>query len=73
MLNNNPIFIYLQAQVGTTQSKKTVVPFLYNMDGKVDSLDVVDFPGIDDKDGIPELMNLLVSLAQVVVCVLNYK
>ncbi len=39
----------------------------------VDNLDVVDFPGIDDKDGIPKLMNLLVSLAQVVLCVVNYK
>ncbi len=50
-----------------------MVPFLYNLDGMVDNLDVVDFPGIDDKDGIPELMNLLVSLAQVVLCVVNYK
>lgn len=59
--------------MGSTQSKKTVVPFLYNLDGKVDNLDVVDFPGIDDKHNIPELANLLVSLAQVVVCVVNYK
>lgn len=62
-----------QAQVGSTQSKKTVVPFLYNLEGKVDNLDIVDFPGIDDKHNIPELASLLVTLAQVVICVVNYK
>ena len=39
----------------------------------MDNLDIVDFPGIDDKDIMPGMVNLLVSLAQVVLCVVNYK
>lgn len=43
------------------------------MDGKVDNLDVIDFPGVNDKDSIPDLAALLVGLAQVVIFVLDYR
>ena len=68
------MFVLLQIKVGTTDSKRTTVPFLYNMDGKVAGLDVIDFPGVDDKDHtIPELANLLLSLAQIVIFVVDYR
>ena len=67
-------YVYcLQTRVGTTEKKRTVVPFIYNMDGRVDKLDVIDFPGVDDKESVPELAKLLVGLAQVVLFVVNYR
>ena len=63
---------YSKAQVGTTKSKRTTVPLLYNLDGKVDGLDVIDFPGVDDKDqSIPQLANLLLGLVQAVIFVVD--
>ena len=60
--------------MGTTNRKRTTVPILYNLDGKVNGLDVIDFPGVDDKDNnIPELANLLLSLAQIVIFVVDYR
>ena len=54
--------------------KRTTVPLMYNLDGKVDGLDVIDFPGVDDTDhSIPELAALLIDLAQVVIFVVDYR
>ena len=45
---------------------------MYNLDGKVDGLDVIDFPGVDDKDqSVPQLANLLLGLAQAVIFVVD--
>ena len=63
----------MQTRVGTTEKKRTVVPFIYSMDDRVDKLDVIDFPGVDDKESVPELAKLLVGLAQVVLFVVNYR
>ena len=54
---------------------RTTVPLLYNLEGKVDGLDVIDFPGVDDDDHttVPELADLLLSLAQIVVFVVDYR
>ena len=47
---------------------------MYNLDGRVDGLDVVDFPGVDDRDEtIPDLAELLLFLAQIVIFVVEYK
>lgn len=65
-------FSYFKAQVGTIRSKRTTVPLMYNLDGKVDGLDVIDFPGVDDKDqSIPQLANLLLGLVQAVIFVVD--
>lgn len=54
-------------------SKRTTVPFLYSIQG-VDNFDVIDFPGVDDQDDhISDLVNLLRTLAQLVVFVVNYR
>ena len=64
----------VQIPVGTTERKRTTVPFLYNLDEVVEGLDVIDFPGVDDRDEtIPDLADLLLSLAQVVVFVVDYR
>ena len=60
--------------MGTTECKRTTVPFLYNLDQVVEGLDVIDFPGVDDRDEtIPDLAELLLSLAQVVIFVVDYR
>lgn len=61
-------------KVGTFTTKRTTVPFLYNLEGSVDGLDVIDFPGVDDDDHtIPELAALLLTLAQMVVFIVDYR
>ena len=61
-------------QVGTFTAKRTTVPFLYNLEGNVDGLDVIDFPGVDDNDHtIPELAGVLLTLVQMVVFVVDYR
>ena len=53
-----------QIPVGTTEVKRTTVPFMYNLDASIDGLDVVDFPGVDDRDeSISDLADLLLTLA----------
>lgn len=60
--------------MGTTNQKRTTVPILYNLDGKVNGLDVIDFPGVDDKDhNIPEMADLLLRLAQIIIFVVDYR
>ena len=50
------------------------MPYIYNLDGKIEGLDVIDFPGVDDKDkSIPELAELLLSLTRIIVFVVDYK
>ena len=67
------LFLNLQAHVGTTEKKRTVVPFLYNLDDRIDKLDVIDFPGVDDVNTVPEVTKLLVNLAQIVIFVVDYR
>lgn len=66
--------LFTQIKVGTTNRKRTTVPILYNLDGSVDGLDIFDFPGVDDKDNsIPELAELLLSLSQIIIFVVDYR
>ena len=47
---------------------------MYNLDETVEGLDVVDFPGMDDMDEtIPDLAELLLTLAQIVIFVVDYR
>ena len=67
-------FYFIQTVAGTTQSARTTVPFIYNMDDSVEGLSVIDFPGVDDRnESIKELAQLLVGLAQVVIFVCGYE
>ena len=50
------------------------MPLVYNMDQRVEGLDVVEFPGVDDRDEtIPGLAELLLFLAQIVIFVVDYR
>ena len=63
-----------QISSGTTEEKRTTVPFIYNLDEKVNGIDVVDFPGVDDRDeSISELADLILTLAQIIVFVVDYR
>ena len=47
---------------------------MYNLEDKVDGLDVVDFPGVDDRDeSISRLADLLLTLAQIIIFVVDYR
>jgi len=47
---------------------------MYNLDEKVEGLDVVDFPGVDDRDEtISDLADLLLTLSQIVIFVVDYR
>ena len=64
----------LQIPFGTKEVKRTTVPLMYNLDEEVEGLDVVDFPGVDDMDKtIPDLAELLITLAQTVIFVVDYR
>lgn len=66
------IFFPQKVQVGTLKSKHTTVPLLYNLD--TDGLDVIDFPGLDDNDdSVPELAQLMLTLSQIIIFVVDYK
>ena len=67
-------YVHLQIPSGTTEEKRTTVPFIYNMEEKVEGLDIVDFPGVDDRDeSISELADLLLTLAQIIIFVVDYR
>ena len=54
--------------------ERTTVPFMYNLDDVVEGLSVIDFPGVDDMDRtIPALARLLLTLAQLVVLVVDFR
>ena len=70
----------LQIYSGTTDEKRTTVPFIYNLKRKLEGcdegvdIDVVDFPGVDDRDeSVSDLTPLLLHLVQIVIFVVNYK
>ena len=80
MCNITAVFVcYLKSciqkvKVGIQAVKRTTVPLLYNLEDNTEGLDVIDFPGIDDSDHtIPDLARLLLSLAQIIVFVVDFK
>lgn len=61
-------------RVGTRAVKRTALPLLYNLDEDVSGLNVIDFPGVDDQEHtVPEVVRHLLSLAQIVVFVVDYR
>lgn len=61
-------------RVGTRAVKRTALPLLYNLDEDVSGLNVIDFPGVDDQEHtVPEVVHHLLSLAQIVVFVVDYR
>ena len=65
---------HAQTDSGTTAMKRTTVPFMYNLQDKVDGLDIVDFPGVDDRDeSISGLADLLLMLTQITIFVVDYR
>jgi hypothetical protein len=66
------LFNLKRVQVGTLKSKQTTVPLLYNLN--IGSLDVIDFPGMDDNDEcVPDLAQLMLTLSQMIVFVVDYR
>ena len=63
-----------QTITGTTDQKRTTVPLIYNVGQSIKGMDVIDFPGVDDRDkSIPELAELLLSLTRIIVFVVDYR
>ena len=66
--------IVMQIPTGTVEVKRTTVPFMYNLEEDVEGLNVVDFPGVDDEDDtIGDLADLLVTIAQIIIFVVDYR
>lgn len=65
----------MQATVGSTSMQRTTVSFLYDLEGLVDGLSIIDFPGVDDAEIAEEDISsrLLLKLPQLIVFVLDYK
>ena len=64
----------MQVPSGTRESRRTVVPFLYNLGPEIDELDVVDFPGVDDSDQlIRGLCGALRLITQLVIFVVDHR
>ena len=64
----------MQVPSGTRESRRTVVPFLYNLGPEIDELDVVDFPGVDDSDEMIRILcNILSRITQLVVFVVDHR
>ena len=50
------------------------MPLIYNVGQSIEGLDVIDFPGVDDRDeSIPDLAKLLLSLTRIIVFMVEYK
>ena len=50
------------------------MPLIYNLGQIIEGMDVIDFPGVDDRDkSIPELAELLLSLTRIIVFVVDYR
>ena len=63
-----------QVSSGTTEARRTTVPFIYSLKETVGDLDIVDFPGVDDVDeSISDMANLLLTLAQVIIFTVDYR
>jgi GTP-binding protein EngB required for normal cell division len=68
------LFKLEKVKVGVQAVKRTTVPLLYNLEESIEGLDVIDFPGVDDSDQtVPELARLLLSLAQIIIFVVDFK
>jgi len=66
--------LHMQIPTGTTEIKRTTVPFMYNLDEHVEGLNVVDFPGVDDEDdSIGDLAGLLLTIAQIIIFIVDYR
>jgi GTP-binding protein EngB required for normal cell division len=64
----------LKTVTGITNIQRTTVPFLYNLDGMVDGLSVIDFPGADDKNpDVIKLTEIFLRLPQLVILVIEFK
>jgi hypothetical protein len=47
---------------------------IYNLSPSITGMDVIDFPGVDDRDeSIPDLAELLLSLTRIIVFVVDYR
>ncbi len=60
--------------MGISAAQRTTVPMLYNLEDKVPGLDIIDFPGFDDKEhSIPEIADLFLGLTQIIIFVCDHK
>ena len=71
---NSLHLILSQIPAGTAEVKRTTVPLMYNLEERVEGLDVVDFPGVDDRDEtISDLADLLLTVSQIIIFVVDYR
>ena len=65
---------HVQIPSGTMESKRTTVPFLYNLEPEVEGIDVIDFPGVDDSSQNMQVHGrLLFELPQIIIFLVDYR
>ena len=64
----------IQVKAGTTELRRTIVPFMYSLEPDVKGVHVVDLPGADDSDkNVSQLTEFLKFISQIVVFVVSYE
>ena len=68
------MFYFIQVKAGTTELRRTTVPFIYSLSPDVEGINVIDFPGADDSDrDVLQVVEFLKFISQIVVFVVNYE
>ena len=64
----------IQVKAGTTELRRTIVPFMYSLAPDVKYVHVIDLPGADDSDkNVSQLTEFLKFISQIVVFVVSYE
>lgn len=63
-----------QVKAGTTEQRRTIVPFMYSLAPDVNNIHIIDLPGADDSDkNVSQLTEFLKFISQIVVFVVSYE
>lgn len=64
----------MQVKAGTTESRRTIVPYMYSLAPEVDGVYIIDLPGADDSDkNVSQLTEFLKFISQIVLFVVSYE
>ena len=64
----------IQVKAGTTEQRRTIVPFMYTLAPDVKNVHIIDLPGADDSDkNVSQLTEFLKFISQIVVFVVSYE
>ena len=66
--------VTMQVKAGTTEQRRTIVPFMYNLAPDVEGVYVIDLPGADDSDkNVLQFTEFVKYISQLVIFVVSYE